>query len=229
MSFANPEQLELAAEVCQSFCLDNGAFSLWRGGKSPIWADYYAWVDEWLQHPGFDWAIIPDVIDGDEGANDALLAEWPFGDAVGVPVWHLHESLERLASLSAKWPRVALGSSGQWANPGSDNWWQRMTRAMEMICVNNRPITKLHGLRMLNPEVFRHLPLSSADSTNVARNIGLDSRWRGTYAPANKAMRAAIIAQRIESHNSASEWIGGPVQEDLLENALFSRPDQRLQ
>ena len=37
----------MAAEVCQSFCLDNGAFSAWQSG-APItdWSGYYAWVDE---------------------------------------------------------------------------------------------------------------------------------------------------------------------------------------
>lgn len=228
ISFANPEQITLAAEVCQSFSLDNGAFSMWRGGKVPNWGEYQEWVKAWMQHPGFDWAIIPDVIDGDEEANDALIGSWPYMNC-GVPVWHFHESLERLYRLADRFQRVALGSSGQWATVGTDSWWARMNKVMEIVCVDNRPICKLHGLRMLNPEVFRHLPLASADSTNVARNIGLDSRWRGTYAPHSKAMRAAIITQRIESHNSASEWIGGPIQEELLEDSIFSGADQRLQ
>jgi hypothetical protein len=77
ISFAHPDQLPLAAEVSQSFALDNGAFSFWRGGEKPEWADYYGWVDEWCCHPGFDWAVIPDVIDGDENENDALVKVWP--------------------------------------------------------------------------------------------------------------------------------------------------------
>jgi hypothetical protein len=32
VSFANPQQIELAAEVCQSFALDNGAFTIWKQG-----------------------------------------------------------------------------------------------------------------------------------------------------------------------------------------------------
>jgi hypothetical protein len=229
VSFANPEQIEVAAEVCQSFTCDNGAFSKWRGGEVPVWSDYYAWVDKWLGHPGCDWAVIPDVIDGTEEANDALIGEWPFGDS-GVPVWHFHESLERLTALASKWPRVALGSSGQWATVGNYSWWQRMARIMEAVCAAGRPITRLHGLRMLNPEVFRHLPLSSADSTNVARNIGLDQRWNGTYLPSSKAVRATVLTNRIEAHNSAPAWQGGPIQETLLETYdLFSGTDQRLQ
>ena len=218
ISFAASDQLPLAAEVCQSFTLDNGAFSFWKAGiSSDDWSDYYAFVDEWAGHPGFDWAIIPDVIDGDEEANDALLRQWPFGDVRGVPVWHLHESLERLGQLCKNWPRVALGSSGQWATPGNEAWWQRIARAMEQCTCNGRPLASLHGLRMLNPEIFRHLPLSSADSTNVARNIGLDGRWQGPYQPTNKAIRATILTQRIEATNSASAWLGTiPEQREFL-------------
>jgi len=228
VSFANPEQVAVVAEVCQSFALDNGAFSFWRGGQKPDWKRYYEWVGQWIKHPGFDWAVIPDVIDGDEDANDKLIDEWPYG-IFGVPVWHFHESLDRLSFLVDIYPRVALGSSGQWATVGTASWWQRMAKAMESACNGSKPICKLHGLRMLNPEVFRHLPLASADSTNVARNIGLDSRWRGAYSPASKAMRAAILTERIEAHNSAAEWIGGPVQEEILEETLFGWPDKRVQ
>lgn len=67
------------------------------------------------------------------------------------------------------------------------------------------PITKIHGLRMLNKDIFTHVPLSSADSTNVARNIGIDKSWVGSpYAPASKETRTQVLVERIESFNSAS-------------------------
>ena len=70
---------------------------------------------------------------------------------------------------------------------------------------NGYPITKLHGLRMLNKDIFTHIPLSSADSTNVARNIGIDKAWdKSAYAPASKETRAAVLVERIEAFNSAS-------------------------
>ncbi|ELY3796825.1 hypothetical protein SMX68_004106 [Cronobacter sakazakii] len=55
---------------------------------------------------------------------------------------------------------------------------------------------------MLNPLIFTKLPLASADSTNVARNIGIDKAWSGAYAPASKETRAAVLVERIESFNS---------------------------
>jgi hypothetical protein len=128
---------------------------------------------------------------------------------MGVPVWHLHESLDRLGRLVSTFPRIAFGSSGEFAVVGSRSWWHRMAEAMSIACDHDGvPRTKLHGLRMLDPTIFSHLPFASADSTNVARNIGIDLAWRGTYTPASKSMRAAILMERIEMHASARRWCG---------------------
>lgn len=208
VSFAHPSQIGLAMSVCQSFALDNGAFSAWVHGR-PVhdWTPFYEWVGEIKRHPNFDWAVIPDVIDGDERANDELLDQWPHGHSVGAPVWHMHESLTRLQRLCATWPRVCLGSSGAFSTVGNATWWDRMNDAMHAICdEHGHPAAKLHGLRMLNPKVFSQLPLSSADSTNIGRNIGIDKAWRGTYLPPTKEARARVMRQRIESINSAQQW-----------------------
>lgn len=226
LSFAHPEQLEIISDVCQSFAVDNGAFSAWRSGN-PIkdWRGYYAWVAEIHRLPNFDWAVIPDVIDGDEYANDALLDEWPWiADArtlgVGAPVWHMHESIGRLKRLAREWPRVCIGSSGRFATVGNFSWWARIAEAMNAVCDREGlPICKLHGLRMLDPEVFSRLPLASADSTNVAQNIGIDSAWRGTYTPPDKEWRALTLAERIEARNSSLQWTAQPIQRGLMECA----------
>ena len=220
VSFADPVEIGAVADVCQSFALDNGAFARWKRGVAVDWKDYYLWAEKWLKHPACDWALIPDVIDGTAEANDRLVAEWPFG-ALGVPVWHLDEPVERLRSLAEKWPRVALGSSGGWSLPGTARWWQRMAMAMEKVCADGRPLAKLHGLRMLDPHLFTRFPFASADSTNVARNIGLDGRWRGNYQPASKAARGIVLADRIEASQSAALWADCAIQE-----TLFAWPDE---
>lgn len=212
--FSYPDDMPVVAECCQSFVLDNGAFTAWTKGGSVDVPGYIAWVREWHRHPGFDWALIPDVIDGNEAENDALLASWP-RDLEGVPVWHMHESIERLQKLARDWRVVALGSSGVFASVGTRQWWDRMTKAMHAICVDGRPICKLHGLRMLDPDVFTKLPLSSADSTNAAVNSGSLSRF-GMYLPPTASQRAAVIAERIETHNSAPVWIAHEQKELLL-------------
>lgn len=153
--FAYSRQVSLVAEVAASFVFDNSAFSKWKSGITVNWQDYYRFVDDWCRHPGFDWALIPDVIDGDEAANDQLLEAWPFSHA---------------------------------------------------LCPSGVPQCKLHGLRMLDPDILKVFPFSSGDSTNVAVNIGPDKRWLGTYAPMTKTARAIQIADRMEFHQAAQTW-----------------------
>lgn len=201
VSWAHPVQIKLAATVCQSFALDNGAFSLWRAGKPVDWDAYYRWADQWLRHPACDWAIIPDVIDGSEAENDVLIRQWPFGFK-GVPVWHLNESVDRLVRLADDWPRIALGSAAEYDVSIPANCLHRLAEALPAISVDGTPLVKLHGLRMLNPYIVTAVPLSSADSTNVARNIGMDGAWSGGYAPATKETRVDVLVERIEQHQS---------------------------
>lgn len=210
VSWAEPRQLELAASICQSFALDNGAFSAWRSGREVDWHDYYGWVDAWRHHPAFDWAVIPDVIGGTEADNDALVSEWPYGFA-GVPVWHLNESPERLIRLALDWPRVALGSAAEFDVSRPSSCLGRLAEVLPAITdVDDRPVVKLHGLRMLRPAIIENVPLASGDSTNVARNIGLDSAWTGALSPATKETRADVLVERIESHHTPDRlaaWI----------------------
>ncbi len=204
ISYACRQQMNLAALITQSFALDNGAFTFWKAGKITDWAAFYQWVGRWAHHPRFDWAVVPDVIEGSEAENDDLLEQWPFPKHWGAAVWHTNESTDRLVRLAETWPRVAIGSSGEFDVSKPARLVSRMLEVLPEICdVQGYPITKLHGLRMLNPKVFEALPLSSADSTNVARNIGIDSAWKGTYQPTSKETRATILTERIESSVSA--------------------------
>lgn len=204
VSHSDARDLSVAVEVCRSFAIDNGAFNAWKKGK-PItdWSAFYEWAQACRRIPSCDFAVVPDVIDGSEADNDALMAEWPMPKHFGAPVWHMHEGLARLERMAADWPRLCIGSSGQFARVGDAKWWTRMDEAMRVVCdAEGRPMVKLHGLRMLNPAVFTRLPFASADSTNVARNIGIDSRWKGTYSPATKESRALVLRARIEAHNA---------------------------
>jgi hypothetical protein len=206
ISYANKSQIVLASEICQSFALDCGAFSFWTKGRTVNWPGYYEFVEQWKNHPRFSFALIPDVIGGTAQANDDLLAEWPFDRVVGVPVWHMNEPDERFVRLCHEYPRVAIGSMGEY-----DAARPRACRAKLRDLISNvvdergYPIAKLHGLRMLNKDIFRHVPFSSADSTNIARNIGIDKYWEKTpYRTSSRETRAWVLAERIESNNSAS-------------------------
>jgi hypothetical protein len=212
VSFWRDDSIDIVAEVCQSFCLDNGAFSAWKSGAKIDWDDYMAWAEHWLLHPGCDFAIIPDVIDGTEQDNDNIVRRFEnrHDRERWVPVWHLNESIGRLKSLAQSWPRVALGSSGEYSEIGTAAWWQKMGQALDCITdQDGRPWTRLHGLRMLDTGLFSYIPFASADSTNVARNIGMDQRWYGPYVPKTKRARASVMIDRIDSHACASHWVKG--------------------
>ena len=225
VSFAAPDQLDICLDVCQSIALDNGAFSAWKSGKTIDWKDYFRWAMNLMRHPCVDWAVIPDVIDGDETANASLMArwsEWFHTDAMsfGVPVWHMHESDTKLKYLAHAYKRIAIGSSAEFSQVGSHKWHERMHWAMKLICDGkNQPKTKIHMLRGLDPEVFEMYPFASADSTNAGRNCGMDSAWKGTYAPPSTGWRARVIMAKTESFNSAECWNPQAFTSDLFAEA----------
>ena len=210
------ERAAIAADVSQSFAFDNGAYTYWQNDRPYDFAGYLEWCRQWCRHPAFDWCVIPDLIDGTEAQNDQLVNDWPLPPYLSVPVWHLHESLQRLCLMATRFPRIALGSSGQWPNPGTDSWWMRIGEAMTALTVDGRPLCKLHGLRMLDPSIFTKLPLASADSTNAVRNGNLVGRF-GMYPAPSVGARQAIIGDRIEAHQSAAVWDCRVLQPELFE------------
>lgn len=204
VSYAAPQQIALAAEISQSFGIDNGAFTFWKSGKKIDWSKFYEWLMQWAWHPRLDFFCIPDVIGGTEKENDALISACPFGKDRAAPVWHTNESLPRFRYLARNFSRVCIGSSGEYDVSLVEPYVARVKQALRVIVnENGQPLCKVHLLRGLNPKIFTRLPASSADSTTVGRNIGLDDRWKGTYQPMSKITRAIILRERIEYYQSA--------------------------
>ena len=131
VSFMAPNDLHWCLSNGASVMLDNGAFSAWTRGINIDWPSFYEWCGPVLRHP--HWAVLPDVIDGDEEANDALLKANLLPREFVAPVWHLHESLDRLRRLADEWPRLCFGSSGAYAIPGSSAWVGRIETAWELL------------------------------------------------------------------------------------------------
>jgi hypothetical protein len=50
---------------------------------------------------------------------------------------------------------------------------------------------------MLAPTIIEHIPLGSADSAMVARNVNRYLKWSGTFASRTKAARAITLRDRI--------------------------------
>lgn len=201
VSHAAPSDVQRVHKIGQSVMLDNGAFSAWKSGKATDWTGYYAWADQWLDYPT-TWAVIPDVIDGGEAEQDALIAQWPHGER-GAPVWHLHESLDRLVGLTEEWPRVCFGSSGQYDMPLSEAWCRRTDQAWNAIMARHRRPPWVHMLRGM-ATVGRRWPFASVDSTDIARNHHLP----------HKCPRK--MAERWDAVQCPGTWNNQPEQMELI-------------
>lgn len=190
VSFAAPQDAKICHEIGQSVMLDNGAFSVWKRDAEFNWHGYHNWAGKWLECPT-TWAVIPDVIDGDEELNDMLLLDWPHGNR-GAPVWHLDESLGRLERLCDTYEKVCFGSSGQYAVVGDERWHHRVTEAWNRLG-KYRFTPWIHMLRGMSLAGSIY-PFASLDSTDVARNH-------------NRVQNTPVkIAKRWDTQQCALRW-----------------------
>jgi hypothetical protein len=208
--YSDPRDVERAHQIGQSVMLDNGAFSFWRKGLNVVeyagpewWDAYYDWAEPWLDYQT-TWAVIPDVIGGTEDENDLLLVKWYKRRLPrGAPVWHMHESLDRLKRLANGYERVCIGSSAQYATVGSSSWHRRMEEAMNKVCATGPPPVWIHMLRGM-AVVDAGYPFASVDSTDLARNgwrpqntlTEMAARWDAKQAPARWTMRTQLTMMR---------------------------------
>ncbi len=208
VSYARPDQIKQCFTYANSVGLDCGAFSAWKRGLFIDWTKYYQFISAWYGHDKLKFFCIPDVIEGGEEDNDLLIKKLPtaFRDKA-APVWHLHESIDRLKRLTSTWERVCLGSSGQYAAIRTKHWHVRMHEAFVAIRDEN-PGIHVHGLRMLDGRVFGNYPLTTADSTNLACNVPktevkypeLTSQLRAIGCTEEEVLagRCAILRKTIE-------------------------------
>lgn len=205
--FSDPRDIEICHQIGQSVMIDNGAYSLWRkdGQQKRNWNDYYDFVSSWLHYQS-TWCVIPDVIDGSEEENDALLDEWD--NCVGTehwnvaPVWHIHESFERLSELVTRYTKVCFGSSGRYAVIGTPQWNGRMNETFNFLSQKFTRIPAwIHMLRGMSLAGSAY-PFASVDSTDIAQNHHL---------------RGAIkMAERWDAQNCPGKWVEKPIQEELV-------------
>jgi hypothetical protein len=169
--------------------LDNGAFSVWRRGAAMDWRAWREWVELWLDYRT-TWCVLPDLIDGGEAENDALLREFDLEN--GAPVWHLHEDFSRLVRLADLYPRICFGSSGAYATVGSVHWHRRVSEAFDTLIRTFGSVPWVHMLRGMSMSGGPY-PFASVDSTDIARNHHLPhksaramaDRWDGLQCPAS--------------------------------------------
>ena len=202
VSYARPEDLKTCLEIGQSVMLDNGAFSAFTRGKTLNIPKFYAWIENNLIAP--HWAVIPDVIGGTEDDQRKGLREWPFPDFLSAPVWHMNLSVDYLLELADRYPKICIGSSGDFWHVGSRKWVQRMDEAFNELS-KRRFLPWIHGMRMLS-QSDKRWPFASADSTNVAQSHS-PSRGKPKISP-------EVLAHRIDAVQSPKRYIPNP-QVDL--------------
>lgn len=203
VSYSDKRDVEICHQIGQSVMLDNGAYSFWKRGQAADWIGYMAWVSPWLRYPT-TWAVIPDVVDGGESENDLLISEWMRGMRSfrqAAPVWHLHESLDRLVRLTRGFDRVCFGSSGLYSRVGSLSWKNRINEAFNAVCKNGAVPCWVHMLRGMSQSGGPY-PFASVDSADVARNheqahgkaLKMANQWDALQCPANwKIVETAAV------------------------------------
>ncbi len=206
VSYAAPYDVEWVHSHGQSTMLDNGAYSFWRSGRKMShedWQGFYDWASPWLDYHT-TWGVIPDVIDGTEEENDELVSlSWSIPRM--APVWHMHESINRLKRLCDTYQRVCLGSSAQYATVGSDSWHRRMDEAMNDLCGSGPAPTWLHMLRGMDV-VDAGYPFASVDSTNVAQNHNRNGKI---------GENIEAMADRLDVRQAPARWTKKGIQQVL--------------
>lgn len=198
VSYADPRDLETCLQIGQSVMMDNGAFTAFTKGKPMDKVGFYDWCERFLATP--HWAVIPDVIGGAEDEQRKGLREWPFPDFLSAPVWHMNLSIDYLLELADRYPKICIGSAGEFWQIGTRKWEQRLDQAFEALS-RRRWLPWTHGMRML-AQAEKRWPLASADSSNIARHHN------------ELNISPEVMAQRIDAAQTPLRYVPDP-QVDL--------------
>lgn len=200
ISYGDWRNLDWYMKYSQSIMWDNGAYIYYTSGATLDIIEYYKWLEDKLGHP--HWAVVPDVIGGNEQLQRELVKTWPFSVNLGAPVWHLNLSIDYLLELVDTWPKVCFGSSAEYWKIGSPDWDRRVDIVWNALAKTNREpwIHMLRGIGVIG----KRWPFASADSANVARN----------YRRNNVSAKSMVEA--IDSIQSPVQWKIKSVQRHLF-------------
>jgi len=212
--------------------VDNGAFSAWRSGQPLDVEGFARWAADILARCPQAVAVVPDVIDGTAEDNDAMLVDFPgvcWELGIDVPmdrtmaVWHMHEPLHRLTGIiEGGYMYIAIGSSGEYAQPGTDSWHNRIAEAfaaIDQLVAESNGAYRRPWLHMMRAQAEAHrYDFDSADSCNLAVNHG---RYRAE-GPGHVARLAARITGKIaESCDGIERPTIDPPAEATMADAAF--------
>ncbi len=164
--------------VGEMLMLDNGAFSAWqKGGEEPFRCQghlegFESWALGILERCPAAVAVVPDTITGDTAENRELALSSRLPAERAMVVFHMHESDEYLEELlRGPWAYVAIGSSGEYAKPGTADWHCRMAAIMAVIDRVEAETGRRPHVHMMRAQAQHKLyAWDSSDSTNLAVN-----------------------------------------------------------
>jgi hypothetical protein len=186
--------------------LDNGAFSIWKSGRTIDFAAFAKWVEPRIGHP--HWAVVPDAIGGEVADNLKLIAEWPHRRDCSCVVWHMDEPIGHLLALAQMgFGRIAFGSTERYDPVGCDAWARRADEAFNALSKAG-PLPWVHMMRGLSLCGDRW-PFASADSTNVARN----------FKNIGERVCPERMARRIDAVQCPTQWTLQHEQQDMFNAA----------
>lgn len=206
VSYAAPNDADWCLSHAQSIMWDNGAFSIWRSGKTLDQTAFAAWVATRLGHP--HWAVVPDVIGGEIADNLRMIAEWPHPRELSGVVWHMHEPIDHLLRLADMgFAKLCFGSTERYDPVGCEAWARRADEAFNALAKRG-PLPWVHMMRGLALCGSRW-PFASADSTNVARN----------FKNIGERVCPERMARGIDARQCPITWAAQPEQKDMFNAA----------
>jgi len=207
VSFAHPNDADWCLQNGQSVMLDNGAFTTFKKGVKFDVKAFSEWVEPKLGHP--HWAVIPDVIGGDESEQKDQISRWNHPKELSAPVWHMNLSIDWLVELASNWPKICFGSSGKYWQVGSELWSRKADEAFNALEKRGlRPwVHMMRGLSMCG-EIW---PFASADSVNVALN------FKGSKSRGYEPVCPERMARNIDARQCPNKWVIKPLQRNLFE------------
>lgn len=188
VSFYRPDDVDAVESVCPRIMYDNGAFSFWRQAvqagaewddKARDWTPYYRWLEPRL-HDHRRWAVIPDSPGAPSQINDAMLADWPFGRALGAPLWHMDSPIQRLSRLCDDYDRVCLGWIGDPKKEpvGCDRYRRRMDDVAALFGSTWPKVHMMRGVAVARDYPFRvrRQHISGPERPSLRRRLVLHRR-----------------------------------------------------
>lgn len=181
VSFATKRDAEvdrIIPLVGKMLMLDNGAYSAWqKGGEEPFLRPEYleayeTWALEVMERCPQAVGVVADTITGSTDMNRQLALSSRLPADRAMVVFHMHESDEYLEELlRGPWAYVAIGSSGEYAKPGTADWHCRMAAIMAVIDRVEAETGRRPHVHMMRAQAQHKLyAWDSSDSTNLAVN-----------------------------------------------------------